>query len=316
MPGENIQDWSTTAASNSNADSSIDWSEGMARATVNNSARGMMAAHAKQRNLLNGSITTGGTADAQTFTSPQGYSSVPTNLCVRLKIGAALTNTTTTTLNMDSIGAVTIKYPGGTELAAGALVAGSYADFVYNGTNWILLASVPAVVPTPTALVLLDTQTASNSAALNFITGINATYHQYLFVISGLVAASAVDLNAQVSSDTGANWKTSGYSLIITQMLGNGTLIASGNTSTTILNLSGATFANALYPLTGELRLTAPTVSTVNPITWWTAYHNGTHAAMWQGTGMSAPNTTINAVRFLMSSGNIASGTIKLYGVT
>src|SRR5262245_57538867 len=138
MPGENVQDWSTTAANNATADSSINWAEGMARAAVNNSARSMMAGTAKWRDLLNGSITTGGSANAQTFSSGLSYTSVPTGPCVRLKLG--FTNTASASLNMDSIGAVTIKDGSGVNLQAGDLIANDYADFRYDGTNWILLS--------------------------------------------------------------------------------------------------------------------------------------------------------------------------------
>jgi len=136
---EDIQCWSTTAGTNASIDAGIGWAENQARASVNNSARGMMAAHAKHRNLNNGSITTGGSANAQTFTSPVGYGVVPTGLRALLKIG--FTNSGSTTLNMDGIGAVTIKDQAGNNLDANALVAGRYADLHYNGTNWILMQS-------------------------------------------------------------------------------------------------------------------------------------------------------------------------------
>ena len=110
MPGENIQDWSVTAANNANSDSSINWAEGQPRASVNNSARAMMAAHAKDRNLHNGSIVTGGTADAQTFASGVTYiAPIPTGLRVLLKIGPGLTNTGAATLEMDGLGEVAIQ---------------------------------------------------------------------------------------------------------------------------------------------------------------------------------------------------------------
>src|SRR5260221_7335031 len=123
MPGEDFQSWSVTAASNATADTGINWAEGQTRASVNNSARSMMAAMAKWRNLLNGSITTGGTANAQTFSSGIGYTgAVPTGLYVRLKIGPALTNTSATvTLNMDGIGAVTVLKQSGAALWIGGL---------------------------------------------------------------------------------------------------------------------------------------------------------------------------------------------------
>src|SRR5262245_51835316 len=125
MPGENKLDWSTTAATNATADSSINWAEGMARAAVNNSARSMMAAEAKERNYRNGSITTGGSANAQTFSSGLSFTgSVPTNMLVKLKLG--FTNTASATLNMDSIGAITIKDGSGATLQPGDLTAGDY----------------------------------------------------------------------------------------------------------------------------------------------------------------------------------------------
>ena len=137
MPGEDIQSWSTTAANNANADIGINWAEHQARDSVNNSARSMMAAHAKSRNLQNGSITTTGSGNAQAFASGIPYTVAPTGLRVLLKMG--FSNTGPATLNMDSIGDVAIKDISGADLGLNALAGGSYAEFIYNGTNWILL---------------------------------------------------------------------------------------------------------------------------------------------------------------------------------
>src|SRR6187401_2740551 len=144
-PGEDVQAWSKTAATNATSDPLINWAEGQPRASVNNSARSMLAAHAKDRDLKNGSITTGGTANAQTFTSGVAYTTVPTGLTVRLKVG--VTNTGATTLNMDGIGAVAIKDQAGLDIGANALLLGRYVDLLYNGTNWILLAAGAAAAP-------------------------------------------------------------------------------------------------------------------------------------------------------------------------
>jgi hypothetical protein len=138
MPAEDIQSWSTTAASNANADTGINWAEGQPRASVNNSARAMMAAHAKDRNLRNGSITTGGTANVQTFSSGVGYSgTVPTGLCVKLKAG--FTNTGAMTLSMDAITAQAVVDMAGNPAAANAFIAGRYVDLLFDGTLWRLI---------------------------------------------------------------------------------------------------------------------------------------------------------------------------------
>lgn len=140
-PGEDYQSWSVTAANNGSADPLINWIEGQTRASVNNSSRSELASHAKNRNLLNGSIVTTGTANAQAFLSGVSYTTIPTGLVIKLKIGPGLTNTASTTLNMDGIGAVLIQTASGDALRGGELVGGSYTDFIYNGTNWIFLYS-------------------------------------------------------------------------------------------------------------------------------------------------------------------------------
>ena len=99
-----------------------------------------MAAIAKHRNLLNGSISTTNADNAYAFTSGVGYTTVPTGLRVKLKIGTT-TNTGSATLNMDGIGDVTIKDDQGVNLRGGELVANGYTDLLYNGSNWIFLYS-------------------------------------------------------------------------------------------------------------------------------------------------------------------------------
>ena len=61
--------WSQTAASNATADPSINWQEGQAPSSVNDSARAMMASVAKHRDDIAGAIVTGGTATAYTVSS-------------------------------------------------------------------------------------------------------------------------------------------------------------------------------------------------------------------------------------------------------
>jgi hypothetical protein len=140
MPGEDMMSWSKIAANNASADTSINWAEGEPRAAVNDSARSMMAAEAKNRDLRNGSITTTGTATSYGFTSGVAYTVMPTGLFVRLKIHVTSTGGPTF-LNMDAIGAIGILNQAGLNVRAGELVANTYAEFIYNGTNWILLNS-------------------------------------------------------------------------------------------------------------------------------------------------------------------------------
>jgi hypothetical protein len=198
MPGENILDWSTTAASNSSADSSVNWAEGQARASVNNSARSMMAAVAKKRNLENYSITTGGSANAQTFTSGVSYTSVPTGIVANLTLGA--TNTGSTTLNMDGIGAVTIKNINGDNLVGGELVSGRYADFFHNGTNWIYLG------PRERVYTVAGETTGSSTAAIAFTSLPTGIKELKIRIYALQPATDATTLCLQFSTDNGATF--------------------------------------------------------------------------------------------------------------
>ena len=64
--------WSQTAANNATADSSVNWQEGQAPSSVNDSGRAMMASIAKHRDDIAGAIVTGGTATAYTVTILRG----------------------------------------------------------------------------------------------------------------------------------------------------------------------------------------------------------------------------------------------------
>ena len=51
-----VVSWSQTAATNASADSSINWAEGQAPSTINDSARALMASAAKYRDDLAGAL--------------------------------------------------------------------------------------------------------------------------------------------------------------------------------------------------------------------------------------------------------------------
>jgi len=79
-------------------------------------------------------ITTVGT-NTYTPSATFGYfTSLPTGLSIRVKIGTS--NTGASTLNINSIGAVPIVKSGNVPLVAGDLVAGRIYNFIYDGTNF------------------------------------------------------------------------------------------------------------------------------------------------------------------------------------
>ncbi len=130
---ENEAAWSTTAATNSSVDTGINWAEGQDPATVNNSARGMMAARAKARLDLGGGLAAGGTANALTVVTNEVLSSGHITAGTRLLLRATADNTSTTvTFAPDSLTAANIKRADGSALAVGDIRSGMYLDLVYN----------------------------------------------------------------------------------------------------------------------------------------------------------------------------------------
>lgn len=98
----NVYTWSTTAADNDDADSAINWAEGQLPSTVNDSARGMMAAQAGWLKDNNATLATGGTGSAYTVTSNIAISALATGL--RLTLKASATNSAGATLNVTPSG--------------------------------------------------------------------------------------------------------------------------------------------------------------------------------------------------------------------
>lgn len=170
-------------------------------------------------------------------------------------------------------------------------------------------------------LVLLEQHTASTSASLDFTSFISASYDEYQIEIVQLTPATdAVSLYMKVSTDGGSTWV--GGTAYTSQAYGQdtangvgGAVLASAaqfrlGDTTTLSNVSTASY-NATLKLYG-----------LNQATKYLQYHGDHYGAysdsksrrQWiGGTWLSA--TAVNALQFLMSSGNIASGTIRIYGL-
>lgn len=127
--------WSKTAASNATADSTVNWSEGQAPSTVNDSGRAMMASTAAFRDDIAGAIATGGTSTAYTVTSFQAFDSLAHLNGQMVAFTPHATNGATVTLNVDGLGAKPLRPAPSTELVAGALVQGVPYTVVYNNSD-------------------------------------------------------------------------------------------------------------------------------------------------------------------------------------
>lgn len=137
----NVSAWSTTAASNSGADSTIGTvADTSSPTSVDDWVRAIMASVKRYILDTDGGITSSGT-NTITVTTNRQISSGHQAAGFSLRFKAGGTNTGAATLNVDSLGAAAIKRLNGDALSAGDIVSGGVYDVAFDGTNYILMGT-------------------------------------------------------------------------------------------------------------------------------------------------------------------------------
>ena len=165
--------WSTTAATNATADSTINWAEGQAPSSVNDSARAMMAAAAKWRDDTNGTLTTGGTSTAYTVTSNSTYDTLAHMDGAILAVKIHTDSGASPTLNVDSLGAKAINLTNGSAVPTGYLKAGTRYLLSYDNSNNQFLVINPFVAALLTSGIITTTMLADSNVTYAKIQNVN-----------------------------------------------------------------------------------------------------------------------------------------------
>lgn len=173
------------------------------------------------------------------------------------------------------------------------------------------------------SLTLINTVTASSSATLS-ITGIPATYDNYVMYVSGLIpATNGSSLRLQFGQGVTPTWMTSNYRWSLTDFnrLGNG---PAGSDSDSIIGLLGSGGGNGISTSSGltiGVRLTLTNLGSSS--VYKNSYGDGIFledsvnvisSNIFNGQYFGDTNP-ITAIRISMNTGNIASGKMSLYGV-
>jgi hypothetical protein len=174
-------------------------------------------------------------------------------------------------------------------------------------------------------LILLSTQTASNSATISFTTGLDSTYDAYEFKFIDIQARTdGVDFTFNLSTDSGSNYNvtkttTSFWSIhdeadTYTQLSYNTSHDLAQSTAFQMImrNLGNGADENGA----GSIQLFNPSSTTYvkHFICRNNYYHTDNYSVDFYIAGYGNTTSAVNAVRFQMSSGNF-DGIIKLYGV-
>ena len=196
---------------------------------------------------------------------------------------------------------------------------------VCNDRSMASITSLPSGV-SGSSLVLISEQTASSSATIDFTSSIDSTYKEYVFTFKNIhPAEDSVDLQFQVDTGTNTNYNitctTTAFRAYHGEDGSSGVLeyhASSDQAQGTDFNRISPTVGNGNdESVSGNLTLFDPSNTTF--VKHFIMNSNGYHQndICWTRFGAGYFNTTtaITRVRFKFASGNIDSGTFKLYGV-
>ena len=196
--------------------------------------------------------------------------------------------------------------------------------FISNGTTILDAGAFSVDLGQP---VLLSTATASSSASIEFTSGIDSTYDIYKFEYINIhPQTDNVNFQINFSIDSGSNYnvtKTTNFFRANHYENGTGGTVSyeAGQDlaqSTGNQNLMNTFGADADQNASGNLYLFSPASTTF--VKHFIAVTSGTQ----DDDSLRVPyvagycNTTsaVDAIKFVMSSGNIDAGTIKMYGIS
>jgi hypothetical protein len=174
-------------------------------------------------------------------------------------------------------------------------------------------------------MVLISSQTASNSASISFTTGIDSTYKEYQFYFIDInPATDDANFSFNLSADAGSNYnvtKTTTYFRAYHSEADTDT----GLGYTTTLDLAQSTAfqvigdgigSGADEHLAGTLTIFNPSSTTYvkHFVARNQIYNSSNYSIDYYVAGYGNTTSAVNAIQFKMSTGNF-DGTILMYGI-
>jgi hypothetical protein len=196
----------------------------------------------------------------------------------------------------------------GNTLTKATLTAGTGIS-ITNGAGSITVSS-------SSALVYISSATASASSSISF-TGLTTVYSSYLIEFTKVVpATNTVELWVRTSTNNGVSYDSgaSDYNHGRTGVDYSGPASA-GSAADSKVILTGGADNGAGHFCNGVIKIFRPTSATYGNIMFDNTVSTSATHYRFIGIGMRLTSADIDAVQILFSSGNIASGEFRLYGV-
>ena len=176
------------------------------------------------------------------------------------------------------------------------------------------------------SLTHIATQTASSSASLSFTSGIDSTYKEYIFYFVNMhPATDGASFQFNMSIDSGSNYNVTKTTTYFTaynyESGGTPALTYATNVdlaqSTAFQNVNSGVGSNNDQCAVGTLHLFNPSSTTFvkHFLTCGNTYESSDLSSNVFVAGYGNTTSAVDAVQFKMSSGNIDSGQILLFGL-
>ena len=164
------------------------------------------------------------------------------------------------------------------------------------------------------SMTLISTVTASNSATVDF-TGLSSGSY-VIYYTDVIPTTTSTTLNFRYGTGGTPTYQTSNYVYSISFNLNTGaTITTSNSTSAGSFVLHGVTTGTG-EGVSGVLTMLNPSGTSIyHPMTFTANDFNGGNNYYFAGGGCWKSTTAVTAGRFYFSSGNISSGTFKIYKI-
>ncbi len=196
-----------------------------------------------------------------------------------------------------------------------------------NNNSLSAITALPASI-SGGGLNLISTQTASSSSTIDFTSGLDSTYKEYIFKFINIhPATDDVQFTFQASTNGGSSYgvATTQTSFFAFQnesggstSLGYSTTFDGGANTTSFLTIADTIGNDNDQSGSGFFHLFDPSNNTFAKhfINTFNEYMADDRSNQRRQAGYINTTSAVNAIQFKMSSGNIDSGVIKLYGVS
>lgn len=171
-------------------------------------------------------------------------------------------------------------------------------------------------------IVLLEQHTAASSASLDFTSWSSSSYDEYeIHIVSLVPATNASALRLEMSIDGGSTWDTTSghyswaYQYVLKASAGEG-----GSDSDTSISLFDNMNSASKISQSGKFTLFNPGSTSlyktlVGLLNQTDSSRTTQTVGFFHASKYLVDGSAVNGLRFIASAGNIASGTIRVYGI-